>query len=208
MSITKSIIQIVARGCSFVVSPGVAARLSQMNLAFHSTWIRRAFAECGKNCTIGRFSALVGGKYIHLADNLYIGKNVVWEVYDKYGNQTFTPRMTMGDGSSFGDNGHITCINEVCIGKGVRIGRRVFITDNSHGTSQREQMDIPANKRPMMSKGPVILEDNVWIGEGSFIMPGVTIGKGTIIGAGSVVTKSIPQYCVAAGNPARVIKEM
>ncbi|WP_308303877.1 DapH/DapD/GlmU-related protein, partial [Vibrio parahaemolyticus] len=50
------------------------------------------------------------------------------------------------------------------------------------------------------------IHDNVWLGEGVFVMPGVTIGKNSIIGAGSVVTKSIPENVIAVGNPAKIIK--
>jgi len=56
------------------------------------------------------------------------------------------------------------------------------------------------------SKGPIIVEDDVWIGTCSIILSGVTLGKGTIIGAGSVVTKSTNPYSIVAGNPARLIK--
>ena len=62
------------------------------------------------------------------------------------------------------------------------------------------------NLRSLSSKGPVIIEDNVWIGTKASIMPGVRIGKGAIIAANSVVTHDIPPYCVAAGIPAKVIK--
>jgi len=54
--------------------------------------------------------------------------------------------------------------------------------------------------------GDIIVNDNVWIGANSIILPGIQIGKNSIVGAGSVVTKDIPENCVAAGNPARIIK--
>lgn len=57
-------------------------------------------------------------------------------------------------------------------------------------------------------KLPVRIEDNVWIGGGAIILPGVTIGRGSTIGAGSVVTRSIPAGCVAVGNPCRVIRRL
>ena len=174
----------------------------------YSSWISREFHRCGKNCVFGGFSQLIGAKHIHLGCNLYVGRNVVWEVYDYFNGQRFSPSLSIGNGSSFGDDGHITCINRVTIGEGVRIGRRVFITDNSHGTSDREQLDTPANLRPMTSKGPVVIEDCAWIGEMTCIMPGVTIGRGAIIGANSVVTHDIPAYCVVAGVPAKVVKQI
>ena len=55
---------------------------------------------------------------------------------------------------------------------------------------------------------PIVIEDDVWIGRRAIIMGGVTIGKGAVIGAGSVVTKDVPPYCVAAGNPAIVRKKL
>ena len=69
-------------------------------------------------------------------------------------------------------------------------------------------MDIAPNYRPLYSKGPVIIEDNVWIGEGAMIMPNIHIGKGSIIAANSVVTSNIPAYSIAAGVPAKVIKSL
>lgn len=55
---------------------------------------------------------------------------------------------------------------------------------------------------------PITIEDNVWIGGGTIVLPGITIGRNSVIGAGSVVTKSIPTYSVAVGNPCRVIREL
>lgn len=55
---------------------------------------------------------------------------------------------------------------------------------------------------------PVKIEDNVWIGGGAIILPGVTIGKNSVIGAGSIVNNTIPENCVAVGNPCRVIREI
>ena len=55
---------------------------------------------------------------------------------------------------------------------------------------------------------PITIEDNVWIGGGTIVLPGITIGRNSVIGAGSVVTKSIPTYSVAVGNPCRVIRDL
>ena len=59
----------------------------------------------------------------------------------------------------------------------------------------------------MLSAKSMIIHDDVWIGELVSVFPGVEIGKGAIIGANSVVTKSVPEYCIVAGNPAKVIKK-
>lgn len=191
------------------VCPRALASLpSRLIRYIYSRWIRYEFQACGVGCYFGGFSMLLGAKHIRLGNRLYIGKDVVWEVYDKFHQQSFTPSLTFGDGSSFGDGGHISCINRVTIGNGVRIGRKVFITDNSHGASERVILDTPANQRPLVSKGPVIIQDCAWIGEMACIMPGVTIGQGAIVGANAVVTHDVPPYTLVAGNPARIFKNL
>lgn len=174
----------------------------------YSKWIENEFRYCGKGCYIMPFQMLKGGKNIILGNNINIGYKCVLETYDNYRGKKFTPIIKIGNNSSIGDNSHITCINKIIIGENVRMGKKIFITDNAHGASERNLLDIRPNLRPLYSKGPVIIEQNVWIGEMVCIMPGVTIGRGSIIGANDVVTKSIPPYCVVGGNPAKIIKQL
>ena len=82
------------------------------------------------------------------------------------------------------------------------------ITDNSHGDTLYETLQTPPHKRKLVSKGPVIIEDNVWIGDKATVLPGVTIGKGAIVAANAVVTKDVPPYCIVAGIPAKIVKEI
>lgn len=208
MSLVKKIIKLMAKLVHAVVNLKVISILKTPSRVFYYYWIAEEFASCGDNCYFEGFSQLMGQKYISLGNNLYIGKDVVWEIRDNFNGQFFSPCMSIGHDSSFGDGGHITCVNKIQIGNGVRIGRKVFITDNSHGAFDKDQLKMPAHTRPICSKGPVIIEDNVWIGEMSCVMPGVTIGEGTIVAANSVVTKNTPPYCVVAGTPAKIIKQL
>jgi len=115
-------------------------------------------------------------------------------------------RIKIGSDTMFGKHNHITASNSIVIGKGVRTGSYVLITDNSHGdTSDKEQMKMNPNDRPIYSKGAVVIGDFVWIGEKAAIMPNVTIGYGAVVGANAVVTKDVPPYTIVAGCPARVI---
>ncbi|WP_175622850.1 LbetaH domain-containing protein [Chryseobacterium schmidteae] len=117
--------------------------------------------------------------------------------------------ISIGDNVQINDYVHIGAISSICIGDNVLIASKIYITDHNHGNYSGEDQDsplsIPQDRKSICS--PVVIKDNVWIGESVCIMPGVTIGEGTIIGALSVVTKDIPQYCIAVGSPAKVIKK-
>lgn len=116
--------------------------------------------------------------------------------------------MEIGNNVSIGEYSHITCTNKATIGNGVLTGRFILITDNSHGNNTKEVAEIVPLAREICSNGPVYIGDNVWIGDKVTILPNVTIGKSCIITANAVVTKDIPDYSVAAGIPAKIIKTL
>jgi len=95
----------------------------------------------------------------------------------------------------------IACANHITIGEGAAIARGVFIYDSDHHKMLDEQ------GKQTNASAPVIIGKHVWIGVGSIILKGVSIGDGAIIAAGAVVTRNVPARCLAAGNPARVIKK-
>lgn len=85
-------------------------------------------------------------------------------------------------------------------------GRFVLISDNNHGTpGDVAELNIPPIDRALSSKGPIIIGNNVWIGDRATILGGVTIGDGAIIAAGAVVTKDVPAAAIVVGNPGRII---
>ena len=176
-------------------------------VACYTGWIKREFKHFGYGSYIKpTFSYLLGQKYISIGNNSNISSNVQLTAWDKYQGQRFLPEIIIGDNCSIGEGAHITAINKIQLGNNVLLGKKVLITDNAHGESSVELLDIAPNHRPLSSKGPVIIEDNVWIGEKASIMPGVRIGKGVIVAANSVVTKDVPSYCVVAGIPAKIVK--
>lgn len=122
-----------------------------------------------------------------------------------------TPQMVLhiGDHVQINDHVHIAAIEHVHIGDHTLIASKVFIADHHHGeyraTSGASSPDVPPDRRPLVAR-PVRIGQRVWIGEQVCVMPGVAIGDGAIIGAGSVVTRDVPPGCIAAGNPARIIR--
>jgi acetyltransferase-like isoleucine patch superfamily enzyme len=116
--------------------------------------------------------------------------------------------LEIGTDVEINDYVHIAAGEKIVIGNNVLIASKVFISDINHGKYSGEGADsplTPPNSRSL-STNPVIINDNVWIGESVCILPGTTIGSGCIIGALSVVTRDIPPNSIAVGAPARVVK--
>jgi lipopolysaccharide O-acetyltransferase len=104
---------------------------------------------------------------------------------------------------------HIGAAQFVSIGDRVLIASGVYISDHGHGSYSgltHTSPAVPPNQRVLEVK-PVYIGDDVWIGERAVILPGVNIGRGVVVGAGAVVTSDLPEYTVAVGIPARVIKK-
>lgn len=110
-------------------------------------------------------------------------------------------KLVLGDRSQLGHNSRVD--NDTVIGCDVMMGPDVIIMSNSHEFSR---LDIPMIAQGASQRRPVIIEDDVWIGTRSIIMPGVRVGRGSIIGSGSVVTKDVKPYSIVGGVPARFIK--
>jgi len=117
--------------------------------------------------------------------------------------------IVIGDNVQINDYVHIAAVGSVIIGDNVLMASKIYISDHNHGSYNDFRSDSPdvkpIDRLPVIK--PVIIEDNVWIGESACILPGVTIGKGSVIGALSVVTKNIPPFCIAVGVPAKVVKK-
>ncbi|EGQ7766529.1 TPA: acetyltransferase [Vibrio parahaemolyticus] len=154
---------------------------------------------------IVRFPSVFRGKrYFKYGRGFVSGYNCRIDVVDNVNNLDFV--IDFGSNVQINDSVHIAAGKKILIGNDVLIASRVFITDHNHGSFPEEnEFLIPVAHRKL-SFNSVIIHDNVWLGEGVFVMPGVTIGKNSIIGAGSVVTKSIPENVIAVGNPAKIIK--
>lgn len=169
-----------------------------------SGYYRRRFKFFPISSRIGLGFCGKGLEYISIGEKVVIDKFVELTAWDN----NCCPEIIIGDGASIRRYSHITATNSIRIGKNFLAGPNVLITDNAHGYLTKELQNVPPVKRPLHSKGPIIIGDNVWVGEKASIMPGVTIGDNVIIGANSVVTKDIPDNCLAVGMPAKIIRQL
>jgi acetyltransferase-like isoleucine patch superfamily enzyme len=145
-----------------------------------------------------------GRKYMAISEGFTTGVGCRLEAYPVGENKV----LHIGKNVQINDYVHIAAGESVVIGNNVLIASKVFISDLNHGNYKGEIQDSPLStpNNRKLSTNPIVIKDNVWLGEGVCIMPGVTIGFGCVIGASSVVTKDIPDYCIAVGSPARVVK--
>lgn len=124
-------------------------------------------------------------------------------------DETYKTCIEIGEDVQINDYVHIGAVGSIKIGNNVLMASKIYISDHNHGVYDGEindhPMSIPIDRKPICK--PVIIGDNVWLGESVCVLPGVTIGEGCVIGALSVITKSIPPYSIAVGSPAKVVKQ-
>lgn len=212
MSISEKFLESICRFIHYFFPYNLYLKFYNLRKKLRSFWISSDFLKCGTNFSIGKIKYLKGLKCVKVGNDVSIDDYIcltAWQSYTSYElKQKFSPVIEIGDGTSLGAWNHITAINKIIIGEGCLTGKWVTITDNSHGDNGLSSILIKPLKRPLESKGPIIIGKNVWIGDKATILPNVVIGEGAVIGANAVVTKNIPPYSVVGGNPARVLRQL
>lgn len=150
---------------------------------------------------------VINGDYVKILDKVMLGENWLIAVYPEFCGKVnpvkeYNQGVIIEQGVTANRNLTIYCANRVKIGKNCMLGSNILITDNDHGMNA--EMNSYA-EQPLMVKETVI-EEGCWIAQNCSILAGSHIGKHSIIGAGSVVKGEIPEYCIAVGMPAKVIK--
>jgi acetyltransferase-like isoleucine patch superfamily enzyme len=159
----------------------------------------------GRNVTWdGDVPLIYGSGEIHIGNNVQIGNSQTWVVGLKY---PANARLTIGDDTTINYRTFISVAEAVTIGRHCLLAGEIKILDNnSHPTDHlRRRANHRLSKQDV---APVVVEDDVWIGNNSLVMKGVRIGRGAIVAAGSVVTKDVPPFTIVGGNPARVLKNL
>ena len=143
-------------------------------------------------------------QYIHIGMDTMIGSHVALSAGMIPGQVCLTdPVVRIGDRCLIGRGSGIVGHLSIVVGDDVWTGHHVYITDQNHGY---EMVDLPISLQTQTER-PVSIGDGSWLGAGVVVLPGAIIGKHVAVGANSVVTGMLPDYCVAVGAPARVIKQ-
>lgn len=158
------------------------------------------FKHIGKNIRVYRPLRVDG------IDNISLGNDVIVHDYTWLAALPLTGQdvqLVLNDGVTLGYFNHIYATNSIIIEKNVLTADKVYISDNLHSY---EDIALPVIKQPIKQCKPVVIGEGSWLGEHVCVI-GASVGKHCVIGANSVVTKDIPDYSIAIGAPARVIKK-
>jgi len=174
------------------------------------------FGNTPKNVRIDLPRTIVNPEKMFLGNDIWLGPGSLLIAITRYPtapmqhpekklfNQRFEPKITIGNRVTSTANLQIAAMEEIVIEDDVLFASNINITDGLHGY---ENANEPYKYQKMFRIAPIRVKRGCWIGQNVVILPGVTIGEFTIIGANSVVTRSIPDRCIAVGSPARVVKK-
>lgn len=163
---------------------------------FWGNLLKFFFKEHGDKLRIIKPLKFINMKGMYFGDYVRINSGGWLQVHDNKGV------LKIGSGSTLGHFSHIYAYREIIIGESVLIADKVYISDCLHGY---KNVQVPIMHQDLKEIQKVYIGDNSWLGENVVVL-GSRIGRHCIIGSNSVVTKDIPDYSIAVGIPARVIK--
>lgn len=190
-----------------------------LGYGFRKQFYSGLFRQTGKGVIFGR------GLVLRHPDNATLGDRVAIDDYGlldasgagpegiRIGNDAIISRNCVIQGKTgpvvLGDRADIGCNVTITSSVGIYIGNCVLIGANCYiggGRYAHDRLDLPMIDQGVVTKGPVRIGDDVWLGAGATVLDGVSVGRGCIVGAGAVVVKDLPDYAIAVGVPAKVLK--
>lgn len=159
------------------------------------------FGSWGRGSLIVNPVAIQGAESIYLGDAVYVAAQTCLAAASPWGEEV---RLEIGDGCKLGRFNHIFATRRVTLGRKVLTANGVYISDNLHGyrDPSRAVMD-----QPLVQTAEVHIGDGTWLGHNACVV-GASVGRGSVVGANSVVTRDVPDFAVAVGAPARIIRRL
>lgn len=162
--------------------------------------VRGSFAAFGRRSVIQLPVRLSGERQIAIGDDVFVGGGSWLQVLDSCD----TPRaIEVGSGTSIAGACVISAAQEIRLGANVLLARNVYIADHMHAFEDPESAVLDQGVTRIE---PIEIGDGAWLGQNVVVSPGVRIGRGAVVGANSVVRDDVPDFSVAVGAPARVVR--
>ena len=187
---------------------GLMNRCKRLTAYVASLPYRQALRHIGKNVVLSRGFTVNNPECVSIGDNVFFHEHCwlsMLVLNEQRGSAAvpLQPVLRIGNNAYIGRFATFACMQEISIGDDVMMADRVFVGDCLHGFKSRE---LPIKDQYLFSTGPVRIGNGSWIGTNVSIMPNVSIGRNCVIGANSVVTSDIPDFHIAAGAPARILR--
>ncbi len=164
---------------------------------------RFSFKELATRSTLSVPFSVEGARYIAIKKEVFIKPNAWFLALNHSDSTSRGTKISIDEGTYIGRNAHIVSLKSIRIGKNVLMGDNVYIADNFH---RFNRVDIPYKSQGIGFKAEVEIGDGTWLGENVCVISS-KIGKQCIVGANSLVINDLPDYCMAVGSPARIIKK-
>lgn len=161
-----------------------------------------SFAEFGRGSVLETPIRLSGQERIAIGSDVFVGPGCWFQtLYDQGGSEV---ALVLGDGVNIAGNCVISAVADVRLGRKVLLARNVYISDHIHAYDDTATAVLDQG---IARVERVEIGDGAWLGQNVVVCPGVRIGRGAVIGANAVVLDDIPDFCLAVGTPARVVRE-
>lgn len=178
--------------------------LSKLRTLLFSKAIASQFHRYGSGTRVSPPFRFANLNHISLGDNVTINRDCWIHVLSAPNHTSDAPVITIQSNTGIGMGATISAVRSVIIGEHAMLARNVYISDHAHAY---EDLQLPIALQGISGIADVVIGPSSWIGQNVCILPGVTIGRHCVIGANSVVNRSIPEFCVAAGSPAKIIRQ-
>jgi lipopolysaccharide O-acetyltransferase len=160
-----------------------------------------AFADFGRGSVLEPPVRLEGQGRIAVGRNVFVGPGSCLQALDEGRSEV---ALEIGDGTNIAGTCVLSAVEHVRLGRGVLLARNVYVADHAHAFEDTSQAVLDQGVTDVR---PVEICDGAWLGQNVVVCPGVRIGRGAVVGANSVVRDDVPDFAVAVGAPARVVRE-
>lgn len=173
---------------------------NNLHARLFALFFARRFRRYGRRTRLVLPLGIEGIGNISLGDDVYVGYRTTLAAVPLTGSPTCT--LEIGTGTNLGSFNHVYATRSVMIGANVLTANGVYISDNLHGY---EDVTRPIKQQAVRQVAATHIGDGTWLGHNACVF-GARIGRNCVVGANSVVTRDVPDFCVVAGAPARIIR--